>query len=376
MIRLSLNGALPIANFPNFAAFMENNALQQHRPVAIWLFTGVGMIIIQVLLGGITRLTGSGLSITEWQPILGALPPMTEQAWQAAFDKYKEIAQFKYVNSHFTVSDFKSIYFWEWLHRDWARLMGLVFALPFIYFVAKKKIDRSMVQPMLILFLLGALQGAIGWIMVKSGLNEENLYVSHIRLAIHFIAALLLLCYVLWFALKLSTPAKEVLYTPSLRKLNIWLLALLTLQLIYGAFMAGLHAALAASTWPDINGMWWPAGIFRQGGFFADIVHNQITIQFIHRGLAYLISILVAIWWWKAAKTPVFSRLHRIRYLPLLLVLLQVLLGVLTVMSSQVKIPMLLAILHQFTGMLLLLALVWTLFLSNGKATAGARIAA
>ncbi|HEY0610399.1 MAG TPA: COX15/CtaA family protein, partial [Chitinophaga sp.] len=235
---------------------MEKNALQQNRPVAIWLFTGVGMIIIQVLLGGITRLTGSGLSITEWQPVLGALPPMTEQAWQAAFDKYKEIAQFKYVNSHFTLSDFKSIYFWEWLHRDWARLMGIVFALPFIYFVAKKKINRSMVQPMLILFLLGALQGAIGWIMVKSGLNEENLYVSHIRLAIHFIAALLLLCYVLWFALKLSTPAKEMLYTPSLRKLNIWLLVLLTLQLVYGAFMAGLHAAMAASTWPDINGMW------------------------------------------------------------------------------------------------------------------------
>jgi len=355
---------------------MEKIALQQHRPVAIWLFIGVGMLIIQVLLGGITRLTGSGLSITEWKPIMGALPPMTEQAWQVAFDKYKEIAQYKYVNSHFTLSDFKSIFFWEWLHRDWARLMGLVFALPFIYFVAKKKIDGSMVRPMLILFLLGALQAVIGWIMVMSGLNEKDLYVSHIRLAGHFIAALILLCYVLWFALKLSTPAKEVLYTPSLRKLNIWVLILLTLQLIYGAFMAGLHAALAASTWPDINGMWWPAGIFRQGGFFADIVHNQITIQFIHRGLAYLISILVAIWWWKAAKTPVFSRLHRIRYLPLLLVLLQVLLGVLTVMSSQVKIPMLLAILHQFTGMLLLLALVWTMFLSNGKATAEAKIAA
>ncbi len=355
---------------------MEKNTLQQHRPVAIWLFTGVGMIIIQVLLGGITRLTGSGLSITEWQPILGALPPMTEQAWQAAFDKYKEIAQFKYVNSHFTLADFKSIYFWEWLHRDWARLMGIVFALPFIYFVAKKKIDNTMIRPMLILFLLGALQGAIGWIMVQSGLNEENLYVSHIRLAVHFMAALLLLCYVLWFALRLSTPRQGILYVPSLRRLNSWLLVLLTLQLIYGAFMAGLHAALTASTWPDINGMWWPSGMFRQGGFLADITHNHITIQFIHRGLAYLISILVAIWWWKAAQTPVYSRLHRIRYLPLLLVLLQVLLGVLTVISSQVKIPTLLAIMHQFTGMLLLLALVWTLFLSNGKATVAGKATA
>ena len=354
--------------FATFAPFMEKNALQQHRPVAIWLFIGVGMIIIQVLLGGITRLTGSGLSITEWKPILGALPPMNEQAWQAAFDHYKEIAQYKYVNSHFSLSDFKAIYFWEWLHRDWARLMGVVFALPFVYFVATKKIDRSMIKPMVILFILGALQGAIGWIMVQSGLNEENLYVSHIRLAVHFIAALLLLCYVLWFALRISTPPNSIVYAPSLRKLNIWLLVLLTVQLVYGAFMAGLHAALAASTWPDINGMWWPLGMGSQESFLTDITHNQITIQFIHRGLAYLIAILVAVWWWKAAQTPVYSRLHRIRYLPLLLVLLQVLLGVLTVMGSQIKIPIMLAILHQFTGMLLLLALVWALFLSNAKA--------
>jgi cytochrome c oxidase assembly protein subunit 15 len=350
---------------------MEKSTLQQQRPVAIWLYTGVGMVIIQVLLGGITRLTGSGLSITEWQPILGALPPMTEAAWQSAFDRYKEIAQFQYVNSHFTLSDFKAIYFWEWLHRDWARLMGFVFAVPFAYFLIKKKIDRSMIKPMVILFLLGGLQGAIGWIMVQSGLNVEDLYVNHIRLAIHFIAALLLLCYVLWFALKLSTPGRELQALPGLSKLNIWLLVLLSLQLIYGAFMAGLHAALTANTWPDINGMWWPASMFTQGGFLTDITHNAITIQFIHRGLAYVISILVAIWWWKASETPEHSLLHRIRYLPLLLVLLQVMLGVLTLLGSQVKIPLLLAILHQFTGMMLLLALIWTLFLSKNNAVKG-----
>jgi cytochrome c oxidase assembly protein subunit 15 len=137
--------------------------------------------------------------------------------------------------------------------------------------------------------------------------------------------------------------------------------------------MAGLHAALAAGTWPDINGMWWPVGMLQQGGFLEDITHNQITVQFIHRGLAYIITIGVAAWWWNAAKTPVYSRLHRVRYLPLLLVLLQVLLGVLTVMGSQVKIPLVLAVMHQFTGMLLLLALVWTLFLSNGKPAVAGR---
>lgn len=346
---------------------METSTLQKQRPVAIWLYIGVGMIIIQVLLGGITRLTGSGLSITEWQPLLGALPPMNEQAWQTAFDHYKEIAQFQYVNSHFTLADFKAIYFWEWLHRDWARLMGVVFAIPFVYFLIKKKIDGTMVKPMIILFLLGGLQGAIGWIMVQSGLNVEDLYVNHIRLAIHFIAALILGCYVLWFALKLSTPAREILPVKGLASLNIWILGLLTLQLIYGAFMAGLHAALVASSWPDINGMWVPGSMLTQGSFFSDITHNQITIQFIHRGLAYIIAILVSIWWWKAAETPQHSLLHKIRYLPLMLVLLQVLLGVLTILGSQVKIPITLAILHQFTGMMLLLALLWTLFLSRGR---------
>jgi cytochrome c oxidase assembly protein subunit 15 len=347
---------------------MEQSTLQQQRPVAIWLYTGVGMIIIQVLLGGLTRLTGSGLSITEWKPILGAFPPMSEAAWQEAFNHYKEIGQAKYVNNHFTLSDFKGIYFWEWLHRDWARLMGLVFAIPFIYFVIKKKIDRTMVQPMVILFILGGLQGAIGWIMVASGLNEENLYVNHIRLAIHFLAALTLLVYVLWFALKLSTPKREVLVATGLKKLNAWLLGLLTLQLFFGALMAGLHAALAANTWPDINGVWVPANMFTQGSFLQDLTHNTQTIHFVHRNLAYLITILVVIWWWKAASdTPDHSLLHRIRYLPLLLVLVQVLLGVLTLLGSQTHIPILQAILHQFTGMLLLLVLVWTYFLSNGK---------
>lgn len=346
---------------------MEKSRLQQQRPVAIWLYIGVGMLIVQVLLGGITRLTGSGLSITEWKPIMGALPPMTEDAWQAAFEKYQKIAQYQYMNRHFTLSDFKAIYFWEWLHRNWARFIGVVFAIPFIYFLIKKKIDNSMIKPLIILFILGGLQGAIGWIMVQSGLNTEDLYVSHIRLAIHFIAALILLCYTYWFALELSTDRKELIAMPGLRKLNSWLLGVLTLQLIFGAFMAGLHAALVANTWPDINGMWWPAGMFTKGGLLTDITHNAITIQFIHRGLAYLITILVVMWWWKASEAPENSLLHRIRYLPLLLVLLQVMLGVLTLLGSQVRIPLLQGILHQGVGMLLLLSLVWTLFLTRNK---------
>ena len=231
------------------------------RAVAIWLLVGVGMIMIQVLLGGITRLTGSGLSITEWKPILGTFPPMNEQDWLAAFDQYKQIGQFKHINFDFTLSDFKFIYFWEWFHRVWARLIGLVFLFPFIYFIWKKQINREMVIPMIILFLLGAMQGALGWIMVKSGLNEENLYVSHIRLAIHFMAALGLLCYTLWFSFQLLIPESSRIFQPAVKKNMHFILGILVLQLIYGAFMAGLKAGSFAPTWPTMNGQWWPAGI-------------------------------------------------------------------------------------------------------------------
>jgi cytochrome c oxidase assembly protein subunit 15 len=340
---------------------MEMQQNKGNRAIVIWLFTGVAMIIIQVLLGGITRLTGSGLSITEWKPILGALPPMNEAAWQAAFEKYQQIGQSKYINSHFTLSDFKWIYFWEWLHRNWARLIGVVFFVPFVWFIIKKKIDRSMINPMIVLFLLGALQGLIGWIMVKSGLNEENLYVSHIRLAIHFMAALGLLWYVLWFALKLSIPASAMVQAPGLRKLSGWILGLLVLQLIYGAFMAGLHAALAATTWPSINGAFVPSGMLSQGGFLEDITHNQITIQFIHRSLAYLLTLLIAVWYLRSAKLP---QLATVRALALLVVLLQVFLGVLTVMNSEVKIPLGFALAHQFTGMALLMVMIWGRFVT------------
>src|ERR1700694_3116267 len=148
------------------------------RPVAIWLLTGLGMIIVQVLLGGVTRLTGSGLSITEWKPVMGALPPMNEQDWNTAFEKYKQIAQFKYLNSYFTLHDFKFIFFWEWFHRLWARLIVVVFLVPFIIFLFQRRFKKEMIRPMIILFLLGALQGLVGWIMVLSGLeNSESLYV-------------------------------------------------------------------------------------------------------------------------------------------------------------------------------------------------------
>lgn len=343
------------------------------RPVAIWLLVGVFMIMVQILLGGITRLTDSGLSITEWQPILGTLPPLNRAQWNEAFEGYKQIAQFKHLHAYFTLEDFKAIFFWEWLHRFWGRLLGVVFAIPFVVFLVQKRFRKDMVQPMIILFLLGGLQGVIGWIMVQSGLNDEDLYVSHIRLAIHFIAALGLLVYTYWFALRLLVRPEQKLVLPSAKTFLGWIIGLLVVQLGYGAFMAGLRAATAAPTWPDINGSYLPGGMtsFRgePGTFFSALVNNPVTIQFIHRNLAYLLAILIGVWTLKAAKHTGSRLFNRFKKLPLLLVLVQIGLGIATVLTSLKKRPQYWgpfewnAQLHQMVGMLLLLSLVSVYFM-------------
>ena len=346
---------------------MQEKSLECSRPVALWLLIGVGMLIVQVLLGGITRLTGSGLSITEWKPIMGALPPMNQEQWNEAFDKYKQIAQFKYINSSFTLHDFKFIFFWEWFHRLWARLIAVAFIIPFIIFLIQKRFNETMIRPMIVLFLLGLLQGLVGWIMVMSGLNEENVYVSHYRLAIHFLFALGLICYTLWFALDLLVPVEKISENNSLRKFTGWLIALVVLQLIYGAFMAGLKAATFAPTWPDINGNFLPAYGSRTTGalrFFDD----PIMVQFIHRNLAYLIFILIVAWYVQSKKFKMNSLFSKTNWLPGAIVLLQILLGILTILKSVNRQALLwLGVAHQFVGMMLLLCLVFEFFLLRNK---------
>lgn len=348
---------------------MNTQPIRSSRPVAIWLLIGVFMIMVQVLLGGITRLTGSGLSITEWAPIMGTLPPMNEAEWNQAFDQYKQIAQYKYVNPHFTVEDFKFIFFWEWFHRLWARLIGVVFLVPFIIFIFQKRFKRDMIQPMVILFLLGLLQGLVGWIMVESGLNDsELLYVSHYKLAIHFILALGLLVYTLWFALKLLVPAQQLSPQPALRKPLNWILGLLVLQLIYGAFMAGLKAATMAPTWPDINGHFLPEPVAQFAGRsysgISILFDQPLVIHFIHRNLAYIITLLVLMWTIRAAKQSGTSLFKSWRNWPLLLVLLQVILGIFTVLyAASPKALLWLGVSHQAGAMLLLLALVANLYI-------------
>ena len=325
------------------------------------------MIIVQVLLGGITRLTGSGLSITEWKPIMGALPPMNDAQWGEAFEKYKQIAQYQYLNSHFTLGDFKFIYFWEWFHRLWARSLGVVFGIGFIYFLIKRYFDKGMIIPFIILFILGAAQGLVGWIMVASGLNDSDLYVNHIKLALHFMAALLLLCYTLWFALQLLIPNAKRLTDSRFHNFTIIVIILLAVQLVYGAFMAGLKAAMAAATWPTINGMWIPDNLMVQS-----FINHPINVHFMHRGLAYLLFVAIIFWFvsaGKAAKQNAQSLLGKYKIWPLLLVVIQLVLGIVTVISAPSIIVgkygtyELLAQMHQLVAMFLLMALMINLYL-------------
>jgi cytochrome c oxidase assembly protein subunit 15 len=354
------------------------------RPVAAWLMIGVFMIIVQIILGGVTRLTESGLSITEWKPILGTVPPLNDRQWTEAFDKYKQIAQFKNLHAYFTLSDFKSIFFWEWLHRLWGRLIGVVFLIPFIVFIVQKRFTNEMIRPMAILFLLGGLQGLIGWVMVQSGLNDEDLYVSHIRLAVHFIMALGLLVYTFWFALMLLIEQREKVDRPSSKRTVLLIIFLLVLQLIYGAFMAGLKAATTAPTWPDINGALVPSNLTNYAGrsysFFSSLVNNPVTVQFIHRGLAYLILIFILVWTLRVAKEKRSRLFTKIKWLPLLLVFAQVILGIAAVLTSPQKVPQRWGVfewnaqLHQVVAMLLLLSLIAVYFLLQPEKKANSGI--
>jgi cytochrome c oxidase assembly protein subunit 15 len=342
-----------------------------NRAVSNWILLGVIMLLVQVVLGGITRLTGSGLSITEWNVVTGALPPLNEHQWLTEFDKYKQTPQFRLLNVDFTLSDFKNIFFWEWFHRLWARLIGVAFLVGFVYLLVKKYLKKEMVYPLLILFLLGALQGAVGWIMVASGLTGDAIYVRPTRLAMHFIFALGLICYAFWFALQLKIPAKNKIYNSGLQKFTWALIIILFIQLIFGALMAGHKAATAAPTWPTINGSWVPNGLLREHPVSLNFFENKITIHFIHRGLAYTLLILIIIYSAKTFRVHANRVFSKARRLPLILVSLQVLLGILSVLTSTRIVPNRwgtfewMAQLHQITGMLLLLSLVAMLFLTR-----------
>jgi cytochrome c oxidase assembly protein subunit 15 len=346
-----------------------NAADRSSKLVSNWLLIGVAMTVIQFALGGITRLTGSGLSITEWDVITGSLPPLTEQQWLAEFEKYRQTPQYHLLNFDFTLPDFKFIFFWEWFHRLWGRLIGLVFAVGFVWFLVKKHFKKEMLAPMVTLFLLGCLQGAIGWIMVASGLTGDAIYVKPTRLALHFIFALGLLCYTFWFALQLRVPKEQLVQNRSLRRWNSYIICLLAVQLLYGALMAGNKAATAAPTWPTINGQWLPDNLFKGPSFWLNFIDNPVLIHFMHRGIAYGLFILILGWTFQLFKTKGSVFFEKVKWIPLVLVFVQVLLGIITVLTSTGIIAGhwgyfdWMAELHQLTGMALLLSLVLLLFM-------------
>jgi heme a synthase len=357
-----------------------NTANRSNKLVATWLLLGVVMTIIQFVLGGVTRLTGSGLSITEWEVITGALPPLSEEAWLTEFAKYKQTPQFQLLNFEFDLHNFKYIFFWEWFHRLWARIIGLVFAGGFIWFLVAKHFKKEMIKPLVILFFLGIMQGAIGWIMVASGLEGDAVYVKPTRLALHFIFALGLLSYTFWFALQLSVPKTALQISAGMHQavqkaktLNVAILALLVLQLMYGALMAGHKAAMVAPTWPTINGDYIPTNLFSDPVFLLNFIENKILVHFMHRGIAYVLLILVIYWTVKLYQINGSSFFNRIKIFPLLLVVLQVLLGIASLLYARSIIPGVwgifewMAQIHQLVGMSLLLSLVATYYVMRAQ---------
>jgi cytochrome c oxidase assembly protein subunit 15 len=341
-----------------------------NKAVANWILIGVIMLLVQVILGGVTRLTGSGLSIPDWNVITGSIPPLNETDWHTEFQKYQETPQYQLLNTSFDINDFKFIFFWEWLHRFWARLIGVVFVAGFVWLTSKKYLKQHMVQPLLILFLLGALQGAVGWIMVASGLTGDAVYVKPTRLALHFVFALVLIAYAYWFYLQLKVPRSEIIQSTRLRKSTWWLLVLLVIQVVFGALMAGHRAATAAPTWPDINGSYLPEYLFRDSPLLINFIENKITIHFVHRTLAYILFVTIVVYTIRAARTPAAGRIfNKFKNIPILLVFVQIILGIFALLVSPKIIPNhwgafeWLAQLHQIVGLLLVLSVVQMLYI-------------
>jgi len=319
------------------------------RALATWLFTVAGLIVAMVIVGGITRLTESGLSITEWKPISGAIPPLTDAAWQAEFDHYKRIPEYTQINRGMTLAGFKHIFFWEYSHRLLGRLIGLAFALPLLWFAVKRRVPPGYGWRLVALLALGGLQGAIGWWMVSSGLAVRT-DVSHVRLAVHLITALILLSGMVWTALDLRNLAGSRLARPAaLRPLALIALALLFSQIMFGAFTAGLNAGYAFASWPLMGDSFFPAGVPMVSPAWRNAVDNPVVVQFIHRWFAFIAAAgLIAL----ALKAMRSGGVAAGRIL-IGLVVLQILLGISTLMSG-VEIGI--AVAHQANAALTLIA--------------------
>lgn len=318
-------------------------------PVTLWLYLCCGMIFAMALLGAITRLTESGLSITNWQPITGALPPLSEAAWNKAFVAYQAIPQYQIFNHGMSLEDFKGIYFWEWFHRLWGRVIGLVFALPLFGFYFTKKISRAVFLKLGAIFMLGGLQGFIGWFMVQSGL-EVRTSVSPYRLALHLVFALLLYALLLWTALG-RTERKSA---PKTALKHGWFaLALIATTILWGAFVAGLRAGAAYNTWPLMDGSLLPDEAWNIQPAWLNMFENLALVQFTHRWLGPTTLLVVLAWVARCWRNADDNRKPWLRALAAM-ALAQVALGLSTLLSH---VEIILAVAHQ-AGAIILLTLM------------------
>lgn len=331
--------------------------VNSNRPVIYWLLTGCLLIFIMVLVGGITRLTNSGLSMVEWNLVMGSIPPLNEAEWLIAFEKYKQFPEYQIVNYHFTLEEFKPIFFWEYLHRILGRLVGLVFIIPFIYFLFKKMISKELLPKLLLLLFMGGFQGFLGWYMVKSGLNKDP-DVSHFRLAMHLTTAFLTFAYTLWVALGLMYPNRVKGAFKSLKAGATVLLLITVVQIVWGAFVAGLNAGKVYNTWPLMGDQLVADGVTAMTPLWMNFVEGLAGVQFIHRYMAYAVVGLVIYLAVKARKEKTnVSQRGGMKFL-IGMVSVQFVLGIITLLLG---VPVWLGVLHQIGALMLLGSVVFVL---------------
>lgn len=328
--------------------------------IKIWLVAGLVMIFFQIILGGITRLTGSGLSITKWEIVVGVVPPLNQAQWEVAFDQYKMTPQYKMINQGMALQDFKFIYFWEYVHRLWGRLMGIIFLIPFLFFWQKKMLSKSLLKDLTIVFILAALVASFGWIMVASGLIDKP-WVNAYKLTLHLSFAVLCFAYLLWTTFKVIFPGEKVFHSALLKRSGMVLTFMIFFQIILGGVMAGIKAGPFYPTWPDMNQEIIPSVLFDPSVWNVDNFVNYerssflpAFIQSLHRGVAYIL-IIFSLGYFYYAFYLEKKRLFRIAlYLLISLLLMQVLLGILTVINSLGSPPLVLGVAHQAVAILLL----------------------
>lgn len=328
------------------------------RSIALWLFICAAMVFATLVVGGATRLTHSGLSIVEWQPLVGTLPPLDQSQWQATFEKYQQTPEFRQVNHQMSLEEFKGIFWWEYWHRVLGRTIGMVFLLPFLWFLLRGSIERPLAWKLFGIFILGGMQGAMGWYMVKSGLVDDP-RVSQYRLTAHLSLAFLIFTAMVWVALDLLRP-RTVASVDSplhgLRKAAGWLLLLVYYMVASGGFVAGIRAGKAYNTFPLMNGSWIPPEIMMIDPWYLNFFNNMATVQFDHRLGAWLLALLVPWFWWKLQRSAATSQARRVGHLLLLALATQITLGIATLLLA---VPVALGTAHQGGAMVVFGLLLW-----------------